>query len=101
MQSTGYGELALGYARAHRFVDHCGFESEGNWVGFVGAGVVKLAIDHDGDWDQMRLTVWSKLYQSRCSGALDFRLAGCLRVSDLQRDQSESEADDGLPQPAV
>lgn len=61
---------ALRHAGAKTFVDDAEVESHGNGRSFVGAGVIKFSVHHDGDGNDASFAFWRKLNQSEGSRPL-------------------------------
>src|SRR5947208_14347765 len=69
------------HARLHAFVNNSWLQSHRDRVCLVSAGIIKLSIHHDSDWDQVRLPILRNLKHRDCSRAFaDRALLGNLSV---------------------
>src|SRR5689334_14268892 len=83
-----YGEQPLGNSGLLAFVNGLIPQRQWDRRSLVGSGIVELAVDHDGDWDNPRRTVRGELNQPEC--AWTFPLLGLAsQLGSTHRDEAE------------
>ena len=102
LHRSGHSEESLRHSGAEGLINGVRLQRHRNRRGLVCAGIIKFAIDHDGDGHQVRLAVGRQLHQCQRSRPFaDRRLLGKLSRCGLRKGQSQSRQDDGARQVTI
>jgi hypothetical protein len=94
-------EKSFRRARLQSFINRVAFKGHGDRRSFVSAGIIKLAIVHNGDRDYVSLAVRCDLEESERARSFAAFPARKLGLFVLNENQKETSQDDASRQPAV